>query len=130
MACSIVSALTRIAVRNDVAMTGEITLRGRVLPIGGLKEKVIAAHRGGIRLVIAPEENKKDWNEVPKTVRSQVEVVWANHMDQVLAQALSLDDPEAFMERLKQPLLPPDILLGEGASAPTEDKATKEPSIH
>ncbi len=128
MVCSIVSALTRIPVRNDVAMTGEITLRGRVLPIGGLKEKVIAAHRGGIRTIIAPEENKKDWNEVPKAVRNQVDVVWANHMDQVLAHALSLDDPEAFMERLKQPILPPDIMIGDGP--PEAGKAPKEPSIH
>src|SRR5690606_34263516 len=66
MATSIVSALTRIPVKHDVAMTGEVTLRGRILPIGGLKEKVIAAHRGGIRMVIAPKANKKDYNEIPK----------------------------------------------------------------
>ena len=130
MACSIVSALTRIPVQHDVAMTGEITLRGRVLPIGGLKEKVIAAHRGGIKTIIAPKENKKDWNEVPKKVRNQVEVIWADHMDQVLGHALTLDDPEGFMERLKQPLLPPDILLSETTAVPGGDKAAKETSIH
>ncbi|TXD42652.1 endopeptidase La [Lujinxingia vulgaris] len=122
MATSIVSALTRIPVQHDVAMTGEITLRGRVLPIGGLKEKVIAAHRGGIRKVIAPMENKRDWPEVPKKVRKQLEVVWVEHMDEVLAHALRLDDRDAFQEALKQPLLPPDIMLnpptgaGDGAT--------------
>lgn len=129
MACSIVSALTRIPVLHTVAMTGEITLRGRVLPIGGLKEKVIAAHRGGITRIIAPKENKKDWQEVPKKVRSQLEVVWAEHMDEVLAHALSLDDPKAFMERLKRPILPPDIMLPEG-TIDGDGKVTKEPSIH
>lgn len=117
MACSIVSALTRIPVLHDVAMTGEITLRGRVLPIGGLKEKAIAAHRGGIKKIIAPKENQKDWSEVPKVVRNDLEVFWAEHMDEVLAHSLALDDPEAFIERLKQPLLPPDIMLGEPTPA-------------
>ncbi len=131
MACSIVSSLTRIPVRHDVAMTGEITLRGRVLPIGGLKEKVIAAHRSGINLVVAPKENKKDWTDVPKEIRNQLDVVWVEHMDEVLGNALSLDDPEAFMERLKQPLLPPDVLLSEGKQAPgSGDGVSKEKSIH
>ncbi|RAL21241.1 endopeptidase La [Lujinxingia litoralis] len=120
MATSIVSALTRIPVQHDVAMTGEITLRGRVLPIGGLKEKAIAAQRGGIRKIIAPMENKRDWPEVPKKVRKQLEVVWVDHMDEVLAHALRLEDRDAFQEALKQPLLPPDILLnqppGDGAT--------------
>ncbi len=131
MACSIVSALTRIPVRHDVAMTGEITLRGRVLPIGGLKEKVIAAHRSGINLVVAPKENKKDWTDVPKEIRQQLDVVWVEHMDEVLGNALSLDDPDAFMERLKQPLLPPDVLLNDGAQAPgAADGVSGEKSIH
>ena len=131
MACSIVSALTRIPVRHNVAMTGEITLRGRVLPVGGLKEKVIAAHRGGIKMVIAPKENKKDWDDIPEKVRNEVDVLWAEHMDQVLARALTLDDPDAFKERLEQPLLPPDILLDGGKSAPgSGDGVSKETSIH
>ena len=112
MACSIVSALTRIPVKHDVAMTGEITLRGRVLPVGGLKEKAIAAHRGGIKTVIGPKENKKDWSDVPKQIRNQMDVVWVEHMDEVLGHALKLDDPEEFMERLSKPLLPPDVLSG------------------
>ena len=75
MATSLVSALTRIPVYHDVAMTGEITLRGNVLPIGGLKEKVLAAHRGGIKAVLIPEENKKDINEIPATILKSVELI-------------------------------------------------------
>lgn len=132
MATSIVSALTRIPVKHDVAMTGEVTLRGRILPIGGLKEKVIAAHRGGIRTVIAPKENKKDYNEIPKAVRKGVEMVWVDHMDDVLAHALRLEDPVAFSERLSQPLLPPDIMLSPDAAVTAAAPVVPgtEPQIH
>ena len=131
MACSIVSSLTRIPVLHDVAMTGEITLRGRVLPIGGLKEKVIAAHRGGIKTIIAPKENKKDWADVPEEIRDELDVVWIEHMDEALGNALSLDDPKEFMERLKQPILPPDIMLnGSSTTSTTGDGVSKETSIH
>jgi ATP-dependent Lon protease len=88
MCTSLVSALTRRPVRRDVAMTGEITLRGRVLPIGGLKEKMLAAHRGGIRKVIIPKENEKDLKEIPKVVTRQITVVPVEHMDEVLGHAL------------------------------------------
>jgi ATP-dependent Lon protease len=91
MATSIVSALTRTPVRRDVAMTGEITLRGRVLPIGGLKEKVLAAHRAGMNLVILPEENKKDIRDIPKAVRSRIKLVTVRHMDEVIPLALTRD---------------------------------------
>ena len=128
MACSIVSALTQTAVLHDVAMTGEITLRGRVLPVGGLKEKIIAAHRGGIKTIIAPKENKKDWSDVPEEIQDEISVIWVDHMDQVLGNALSIEDPEAFMERLKQPLLPPDITLNGGPA--TAEGVSKETSIH
>ncbi|MBI2865465.1 MAG: endopeptidase La [Chloroflexi bacterium] len=87
MATALISAITKRPVRNDVAMTGEITLRGRVLPIGGLKEKVLAAHRAGIRRVVAPEENRRDLVDIPKKIRDQVEFVWVSSMDQVLAAA-------------------------------------------
>ena len=73
MATALVSALTRIPVRHDLAMTGEITLRGRVLPIGGLKEKVLAAHRGGIKRVLIPTENEKDIQEIPAVILKSVE---------------------------------------------------------
>jgi ATP-dependent Lon protease len=89
MATALVSALTQIPVRADTAMTGEITLRGRVLPIGGLKEKVLAAHRGGITRVLIPEENVKDIDEIPARVRKTVEIIAVDHMDRVLKEALA-----------------------------------------
>ena len=88
MATAITSALTGKAVRHDVAMTGEITLRGTVLPVGGIKEKVIAAHRAGIKKILLPEENKRDMDEVPQSVKKDVKFVFVHHMDEVLAQAL------------------------------------------
>ena len=88
MATSLVSAITRNPVRKDVAMTGEITLRGRVLPIGGLKEKVLAAHRAGIKTVIMPTENEKDIREIPKVVRNNIKLVSVSHMDEVIPVAL------------------------------------------
>jgi ATP-dependent Lon protease len=111
MVTSIVSALTGIPIKHDLAMTGEITLRGRVLPIGGLKEKVMAANRGGIKTVIFPEENKKDIREIPKSIRRKLEMITVDHMDEVLCHALRLDDPESFKARLAQPILPPDVKL-------------------
>ncbi|WP_092037193.1 endopeptidase La [Planifilum fulgidum] len=88
MATALVSALTRIPVSREVAMTGEITLRGRVLPIGGLKEKTLAAHRAGISHVIIPSENKKDLEEIPKSVRRDLTFSLVKHMDEVLQLAL------------------------------------------
>ncbi|MAQ19364.1 MAG: endopeptidase La [Sandaracinus sp.] len=96
MATSIASALLRIPVRKNVAMTGEITLRGRVMPIGGLKEKMLAAHRGGIDTILIPKENRKDLREIPKRVLQATRVVLVEHMDQVLAEALVLSDPDAL----------------------------------
>ncbi len=89
MVTSIVSTLTGIPVRKDVAMTGEVTLRGRVLAIGGLKEKLLAALRGGIKLVLIPEENVKDLAEIPANVKEGLEIVPVGHVDQVLALALT-----------------------------------------
>jgi ATP-dependent Lon protease len=105
MATALVSALVKVAVRKDVAMTGEITLRGRVLPIGGLKEKVLAAHRGGIRKVLVPRENEKDIREIPRRVRARLQVVLVEHMDEVLRESLAIPDPDDFFSRL--PRLPP-----------------------
>ncbi|HUB08379.1 MAG TPA: endopeptidase La [Myxococcales bacterium] len=98
MATALVSALTRIPVRKDLAMTGEITLRGRVLPIGGLKEKAMAAHRGGIRTILIPKENVKDVREIPKKVRTEMRIIPVEHMDEVLRQALVLENPDAFFK--------------------------------
>ena len=94
LATSIVSALTRKPVNRDIAMTGEITLRGRVLPIGGLKEKILAAHRGEVAKVLIPLDNKKDIEEIPKRVLKRVELVLVAHMDQVLKEALVLKEGE------------------------------------
>jgi ATP-dependent Lon protease len=88
MMTSLVSLLTGIRVRHDVAMTGEITLRGRVLPIGGLKEKILAAHRAGITRVIIPERNRADLDEIPEEVKSAIEVIAVSKMDEVIAAAL------------------------------------------
>ena len=88
MSVSIVSALTGIAVHKNVAMTGEITLRGRVLPIGGLKEKLLAAHRAGIEKVLIPKENEKDLAEIPDNVKRRFEIVPVSTVDEVIAQAL------------------------------------------
>ncbi len=97
IATTIASALTRVPVRANLAMTGEITLRGRVLPIGGLKEKLLAAHRGGIDTVMIPKENQKDLKEIPADVLRGLKVLMVEHMDEVLAQALALDDPGRFL---------------------------------
>jgi len=88
MATAIASALTNRKTASDIAMTGEITLRGRVLPIGGVKEKVLAAHRAGVKTVILPAENRKDLEDIPQKVKNRLEFVLVEHMDQVLARAL------------------------------------------
>ncbi len=88
MVTAMTSALTGIKVRNDLAMSGEITLRGRVLPVGGIKEKVLAAHRAGIKTLLLPKENKRDYVEIPENVRGNLEFIWVEHMDEVLATAL------------------------------------------
>jgi ATP-dependent Lon protease len=99
MATALVSALTRVPTRQDVAMTGEITLRGKVLPIGGVKEKVLAAHRAGIRTIILPRENEKDLADIPKPVLDVLDVHLADTMDEVLKVALAAPLP---------PPLPPE----------------------
>lgn len=102
IATSIVSALSGIPIDRQVAMTGEITLRGNVLPIGGLKEKALAAHRGGIRRVICPKENENDIEEIPATVRQDLELIPVAHVDEVLFEALTCSgakDLEAMLDR-------------------------------
>jgi len=88
MCTALVSALSNIPVRADVAMTGEITLRGEVLPIGGLKEKLLAAHRGGISIVLIPEENRKDLADIPKNVKDKLDIRPVKWIDEVLQVAL------------------------------------------
>jgi ATP-dependent Lon protease len=96
MATSLSSALIKVAVKRNLAMTGELTLRGRVMPIGGLKEKLLAAHRSGITTVIVPKENRKDLREVPRRVLKATRIVLVDHMDEVLREALCLADPDAL----------------------------------
>jgi ATP-dependent Lon protease len=88
MITSIVSALTGVAVRKEVAMTGEISLRGRVMPIGGLKEKLLAALRGGLKTVLIPKENERDLPEIPDNVKKGLEIISVSTVDEVLARAL------------------------------------------
>jgi ATP-dependent Lon protease len=88
MTVSLVSLLTGRRVRGDVAMTGEITLRGTVLPVGGIKEKVLAAHRAGIKRTLLPERNRKDIVDIPDAVRKDMEITFHKRMDEVLEHAL------------------------------------------
>ena len=101
IATAIVSALTRIPVRCDVAMTGEITLRGRVLPIGGLKEKALAAHRGGTKIMLIPKDNAKDIREIPLKIRRELTIIPVEHIDEVLRHALVLENPDAFFRKVE-----------------------------
>jgi ATP-dependent Lon protease len=121
MVTSIVSTLTGVPIRKDVAMTGEVTLRGRVLPIGGLKEKLLAALRGGITTVYIPQENEKDLAEIPANIREGLEILPVAHVDQVLAGALTqkltaIEWTEADELAAQPPAgLPPVVPEGEAA---------------
>jgi ATP-dependent Lon protease len=95
---SIVSAITRIAVKRTVAMTGEVSLRGKVLAIGGLKEKVMAAHRGGIKMIICPKENEKDLKDIPKEILKELKIVLVDHVDQVLVNALDIKNAKELFK--------------------------------
>jgi ATP-dependent Lon protease len=119
MVTAIISTLTGIAVRRDIAMTGEVTLRGRVLPIGGLKEKLLAALRGGITTVLIPAENEKDLVELPSTVTDGLEIVPVDHIDQVLSRAL-VEPVQAIEwtendEHAPEPTVHPSTPAGEAA---------------
>jgi ATP-dependent Lon protease len=96
MCTAIVSVLTGIPVRAEVAMTGEITLRGQVLPIGGLKEKLLAAHRAGIRIVVIPDENRRDLKEIPENIKRDLDIRPVKWMDEVL---------EIGLERVPRPIV-------------------------
>jgi ATP-dependent Lon protease len=120
MATALASALMRVPARNDLAMTGEITLRGRVLPIGGVKEKLLAAHRGGIKIVILPQENEKDLAEVPGKIKNSLDVHFVAHMDDVMALAIGLPKkPEGRPEEEGGPPAAPTK-----GSPPDEDVVT------
>jgi ATP-dependent Lon protease len=118
LATALASALTKIEVRRDIAMTGEITLRGKVLPIGGLKEKLLAAHRAGIREAILPADNKKDLADLPQLIKDEMKLNWVEQMDEVLEIALSRKLPKLAEET-------PDALAG---SAPPLPLSGQEPA--
>ena len=109
MATALISALSRRPVRSDVAMTGEITLRGRVLPIGGLKDKTIAAHRVGIRRLIAPEDNRRDISKLPAKIAADMEFLWVENMDQVIAHALDFTEQVEEIDPTLQEHLDSDL---------------------
>jgi ATP-dependent Lon protease len=104
MATSIASALMKIPVRRNLAMTGEITLRGRVMPIGGLKEKALAAHRAGIDTLLVPKDNRKDLREIPRRVLAMTRIVLIEHADEALREALCISDPDAIFGKRQPPL--------------------------
>jgi ATP-dependent Lon protease len=111
---AMVSILTGIPVRADVAMTGEITLRGEVLPIGGLKEKLLAAHRGGIKTVLIPHENVKDLVDIPENIKNRLDIHPVRWIDEVLGYALERK-PEALPEAVAVPAMPPVEEAAEAA---------------
>ena len=120
MVTAIVSVMTGIPVHRDVAMTGEITLRGRVLPIGGLKEKLLAAHRGGIKTVLIPEENAKDLVEINDSIKSGLDIIPVSRMDEVLARALvRKPEPITWEEAAAKPVDVPDPAVEEDSSGLT-----------
>lgn len=119
MVTSIVSSLTGIPVRPDVAMTGEVTLRGRVLAIGGLKEKLLAALRGGIKTVLIPEENVKDLAEIPENVKEGLEIVPVAHVDAVLEQALTKQPEEIEWTEADDLASQPTVTTGSATPTPT-----------
>jgi ATP-dependent Lon protease len=119
MATSIISAITGIAIRRDVAMTGEITLRGRVLPIGGLKEKLLAAQRGGLKTVLIPKENEKDLADIPDNVKGALEIVPVAMVDEALSAALVREPVPAVLEPTG----------GDGAAVPVGEKTENNSDI-
>ena len=118
MCTALVSSLTQIPVRSEVAMTGEITLRGQVLPIGGLKEKLLAAHRGGIKTVIIPEGNEKDLKEIPDNIQNALDIISVKWIDQVL---------EVALEKNPSPLSDEDFNHSQGVSIENTDN---RPNAH
>jgi len=123
MVTAMVSTLTGIPVRAEVAMTGEVTLRGRVLAIGGLKEKLLAALRGGIKTVLIPEENRKDLAEIPANIREGLEIIPVSHVDEVLARALT--GPVEAIEWTEA-----DDLATQPAAAAINGNAPTAPTAH
>ena len=115
MATSLVSAMLRLPVRREIAMTGEITLRGRVLPIGGLTEKLLAARRGGIQTVLVPKENERDLKEIPPKILKSLTIEFMEHMDQVLERALVLPEGEELFKQVPMDSFMADVVVNNVA---------------
>ncbi|MCL4152011.1 UNVERIFIED_CONTAM: hypothetical protein GTU68_054768 [Idotea baltica] len=137
MITAITSALTGVPVDRNIAMTGEITLRGRVLPIGGLKEKILAAHRGGITRVLIPKDNEKDIEEIPASVRAGLEIITVGNADEVLREALFVEGPEHYMDITQERKIRNELLFGKPDDKskvtpvpPTEDGSESEIRTH
>jgi ATP-dependent Lon protease len=118
MVTALVSLLTGRPVRSDVAMTGEITLRGRVLPIGGLKSKILAAHLSGAKIVILPRKNEKDLRDIPEEIRKSIKLILVDNMEQVLEAALRRK-PKALAAE------PPKVVKGDTPVEPTPAPAAR-----
>ena len=129
MATALISALTKRPVRSDTAMTGEITLRGRVLPIGGLKDKTLAAHRHGLRRMIAPAQNRRDFEKLPANIAKEMTFVWAHDMDDVIRAAIMLDVEQVGSLADAQDEAPVDALQPNGGFSSTlvTDAARRQP---
>jgi ATP-dependent Lon protease len=123
IATGLVSALTKIPIKSDLAMTGEITLRGRVLAVGGIREKLLAAHRGNVTTVIMPKESRKDLKDVPRRVLQALRLVLVEHMDEVLREALVLAEPETFLGEV-----PPSMEYRDGQLHVPGSPAGQEPA--
>jgi ATP-dependent Lon protease len=120
MFAALTSMLTGVRVQHDVAMTGEITLRGRLLPIGGVKEKILAAHRAGIKRVVLPERNGPDLIEVPKEIRDELELIQVKSMEDALPQVL---EPNERFPAVGKPVAPPHAAKTEKKPATSRRKS-------
>jgi len=132
MATALVSALVRVPVRRDVAMTGEITLRGRVLPVGGIKEKILAAHRSRVFVCLVPKENERDLKEVPERVLREMRIVPVTEMDEVLRAALALENPETLFRARSDVVAkaPPAPASQQAGTSPEASAARESAPVH
>jgi ATP-dependent Lon protease len=128
MALAIISSLSQRPIRSDVALTGEITLRGRVLPIGGLKEKVLAAHRIGIRTILLPEDNEADLADIPADIRKRLTFKFVKTMDEVIAEALLPRTGTILLPELTQPAGVEEVAAAKSDERPRAD-TPRQPSL-
>jgi ATP-dependent Lon protease len=128
MALAIISALSQRPIRSDVALTGEITLRGRVLPIGGLKEKVLAAHRIGILTIVLPEDNRPDVADIPADIRKRLTFKFVKTMDEVIAEALLPRSGPILLPEFTEAVAVDEAAIANGDERPRPDMP-RQPSL-